>query len=436
MNSSHAPAKDLPHIVVLGAGFAGLAFCKSFNTRHARITVIDRQNHHLFQPLLYQVATAGLSAVDIAAPVRSILRKKKNLTVLMRTVTAVDLAAKTLTHDGGILTFDYLVIGTGGSTSYLGHPEWERFAPGLKTLNDALLIRHRMLTAFEKAETESDPVKQSILTTIIVIGAGPTGVELAGTFAELTRTSLNRDFDHIDPAKSHIILLEYAPRVLGMYSEKLSESARRQLVSLGVDVRTGQKVEEIRENEVVVNGQTLQAGTIIWSAGVGATPLTRQLGVPVDRAGRILVEADLSLPGLPSVFAAGDTVALKDAEGKPVPGVAPAAMQMGSYLAALLEAELKAAAKETQPPLRKPFVYRDKGSMATIGRSKAVAALAGLEFSGRPAWLAWLGVHLLFLVGFRSKLSVLIQWIYSYFTFQRGARVITGAPPPSPPQFP
>lgn len=429
-------SKGLPHIVVIGAGFGGLAFCRHFPSRRANITLIDRQNHHLFQPLLYQVATAGLSAVDIAEPVRAILRRKKNLRVLMRTITRVDLATKTVHYEGdsGSIAYDYLVIASGGATSYFGHPEWERFAPGLKTLDDALRIRRQVLINLEKAEMETDPIKQDILTTIVVIGGGPTGVELAGTFAELTRMTLSRDFEHIDPAKSRVILLEYAPRVLGMYSEKLSESARRQLTALGVDVRTGQKVEDIREGAVVVNGQTLAAGTIIWSAGVSASPLAKTLGVPLDRSGRILGEPDLSVPGHPGVFAVGDTVAINDSEGKPVPGVAPAAMQMGKYVARLLEEEIAASASGTVPPLRQPFKYVDKGSMATIGRSKAVAKLAGLEFSGWPAWMAWLGVHLIFLVGFRSKLAVLIQWVYSYFTYKRGARVITGTTrPDSPP---
>ncbi len=425
-------SKGLPHIVVIGAGFGGLAFCRHFPSRRAQITLIDRQNHHLFQPLLYQVATAGLSAVDIAEPVRSILRKKKNLRVLMRTITRVDLAAKTVHYEGNgdSISYDYLVIASGGATSYFGHPEWEKFAPGLKSLDDALRIRRQVLLNLEKAEMETDPAKQDILTTIVVIGGGPTGVELAGTFAELNRMTLSRDFEHIDPAKSRVILLEYAPRVLGMYSEKLSESARRQLTSLGVDVRTGQKVEDIRDGIVIANGQPLAAGTIIWSAGVSASSLSGTLGVPVDRGGRILGESDLSVPGHRSVFAVGDTVAVKDAEGKPVPGVAPAALQMGKYVARLLEGEIAAGAAGTLPPPRKPFKYVDKGSMATIGRSKAVAKLAGLEFSGWPAWAAWLGVHLIFLVGFRSKLAVLMQWIYSYFTYKRGARVITGTTRP------
>lgn len=417
---------SLPHIVVIGAGFGGLTFSQKFPTEHARVTVIDRQNHHLFQPLLYQVATAGLSAVDIAEPIRSILRKKENLSVLMTTVTRIDLDRRTVTHDHGELGYDYLVLAAGGANSYFGHPEWEQFAPGLKSLDDALAIRRSILSAYERAEAESDPARRAELMTTVVIGGGPTGVELAGTFAELARTALRRDFDHIDPAQAKVILLEYAPRILGTFPENLSESARQQLESLGVDVRTGEKVEDIRRNEVIVNGQSIRAENILWAAGVGGNPLAKLLPAETDRAGRLKVGPDLTLPGHPEVFAIGDIVSLKDARGKVVPAVAPAAMQMGGYVARVLAAEIQADVVPGLGAKREGFVYTDRGYMATIGRSRAVAKIGKLEFSGFPAWFAWLAVHLMFLVGFRSKLSVLFSWMYSYLTYKRGARVITG----------
>jgi NADH dehydrogenase len=418
-------ADRLPHIVVLGAGFAGLAFAQKFPAGLARITVVDRQNHHLFQPLLYQVATAGLAAVDIAQPTRAILRRIPNLTVLMAEVTAIDLAAKRVRHTQGELNYDYLVLALGGQTSYFGHAEWEQFAPGLKTLDDALRIRRRVLMAFEQAEAEADEARRKELMTIVVVGGGPTGVELAGTFSELARTVLRRDFDNIDPGKARVMLVEGGPRVLAAFPEDLSASAQRQLEQLGVEVRLGQHVKDIRANEVEMpTGEVIRAGNIIWAAGVGAVPLTRALGLETDRAGRLKVLPDLSLPGHPEVFATGDLAALVDANGVTVPGVAQGAMQMGTHAARIIAAELRARA--TPPPDRPAFAYHDKGNMATIGRSAAVAQIGNLHFSGYPAWLAWLGLHLVFLLGFRNKISVLVQWIYSYFTYKRGARIITG----------
>jgi NADH dehydrogenase len=422
MSSQNDPA--LPHIVVVGAGFAGLNFVHGLPAGLARITVIDRQNHHLFQPLLYQVATAGLSAVDIAQPVRAIFGARPNFAVIMSAVTGFDLAGRRVLHERGTLEYDYLILGAGGQTSYFGHPEWEQFAPGLKTLDDALRIRRQILSSLERAETEPDPAKRDAAMTIVVIGGGPTGVELAGAFAELTRTVLNQDFDHIDPAKVRVLLIEGSPRVLATYPPELSASAQRQLEKLGVEVRTATRVEMVRAGEVVVGGQTIRADNIIWGAGVAAVPIAQKLGVETDRAGRVKILPDLSVPGHPEIFALGDMATLVDINGVAVPGVAQGAMQMGRHAAKLIERELRG--EKPGPAGREPFAYRDKGSMATIGRSSAVADIHGLKLTGFPAWLAWLGVHLLFLVGFRSKFSVLTQWIYSYFTYKRGARIITG----------
>lgn len=415
---------SLPHIVVVGAGFAGLNFCKSFPDGLAKITLVDRQNHHLFQPLLYQVATSGLSAVDIAQPIRSILNEKPNLDVLMAEVTGVDLAERKITHSRGELDYDYLVLGVGGATSYFGNDEWARHAPGLKSLDDALKIRRRILHAFEQAETESDEERQRELMTIVVVGGGPTGVELAGAFAELTRSVLKRDFDRIDPTKARVVLVEGSDRVLGTFPEDLSESALRQLTKLGVEVQLKTRVMAIREGEVELGDHTIRAENIIWGAGVSANPLTKKLGVEVDRAGRVKVLPDLSLPGHPEVFGLGDMITLVDTRGVTVPGLSPAAIQMGQHTARLVATEIKDGARE--PAQRAAYNYWDKGSMATIGRSKAVAMMGRFHCSGYPAWLLWLVVHLLFLVGFRNKFSVLSHWVYSYLTYKRGARIITG----------
>jgi NADH dehydrogenase len=418
------PDLSLPHIVVVGAGFGGLRFVRNFPAKLARITVIDRQNHHLFQPLLYQVATAGLSAVDIAQPVRAIFGARPNFRVIMSEVTGFDLAGRRVLHERGELAFDYLVIAAGGTTSYFGHPEWEQFAPGLKTLDDALRIRRKILCSFEHAETEPDAAKREAAMTIVVVGGGPTGVELAGTFAELTRTVLNKDFDNIDPTKARVILIEGHDRVLASFPPELSASAQRQLLKLGVEVHTGLRVEAIREGEVVAGGKTIPTDNVIWSAGVGAVPIVKSLGVDLDRAGRVKVLPDCSVPGHPEVFAIGDIATLTDADGVVVPGMAQGAMQMGRHVASLIEREVRG---EKRPPeARAAFVYRDKGTMATIGRSAAVAQIKNVNLSGYPAWIAWLAVHLMFLIGFRNKFSVLMQWVYSYLTYKRGARIITG----------
>jgi NADH dehydrogenase len=412
-----------PHVVVLGAGFGGLTFAQRLPSSLARVTVVDRQNHHLFQPLLYQVATAGLAAPDIAQPIRSILRRKPNLNVLMAEVQAIDLAARKVILDRGELGYDYLILSLGGRTGYFGHPDWERHAPGLKSLDDALRIRRTVLLAFERAETETDPARRMQLMTIIVVGGGPTGVELAGTIAELAHTVLRRDFEHIDPTRAHVILIEAGSRVLAAFPPELSASAQRQLARLGVDVRTGTLVKDIRDGEVELSTSTVRAANVIWAAGVEAHPLTRTLGLETDRAGRLKVAPDLSLPGHPEVFALGDLVSLVDRKGVTVPGIAPAAMQMGAHAANLLVREIRAGDRNRP---RAAFTYWDKGNMATIGRSAAVAQIGRLRFSGWPAWAAWLSVHLVFLVGFRNKLSVFLQWLYSYLTYKRGARIITG----------
>lgn len=422
--------QKLPHIVVLGAGFGGLMFAKDFPAHLARITVVDRQNHHVFQPLLYQVATAGLAAPDIAQPIRSILSAKPNLTVLMAAVQGIDLAAQRVQLDHGTLDFDYLVIALGGQTSYFGHDDWEQFAPGLKTLDDAVLLRRNMLLAYERAEVETDPVKREELMTTVVVGGGPTGVELAGTFAELARTVLYRDFDHIDPRHARILLVEGGPRILATFPEDLSASAQKQLTKLGVEVRLNTRVTAIRASEVELDGSPLRAGNIVWAAGVGASPVTRSLGVETDRAGRIKVRPDLSLPGHPRVFAVGDIATLTDAKGVVVPGVAQGAMQGGSFVAKLIAHDLTVGPRS--PEQRPAFAYWDKGNMATIGRSKAIAQIGKLHFSGFFAWMMWLALHIVFLVGLRNRISVFINWVYSYFSYKRGARIIMGTPTGGP----
>jgi NADH dehydrogenase len=411
------------HVVVLGAGFGGLEFCKHFDREDARITLVDRTNHHLFQPLLYQVATAGLSATEIAQPVRSILSDRADITVLMDSVTAIDVAQKTISLTQSTLNYDYLVLALGGQTSYFGHPEWEQFAPGLKTLDDALRIRSDVLLAFEKAENEPDTAEHDRLMTVVIVGGGPTGVELAGAFAELTRTVLKRDFRHIDPTQAHIILIEGSPHVLSHLPPDLSDSARRQLENLGVQIRTGIHVKNIREGEVeLANGEIIRAGNILWAAGVSATPLAKQLGVELDKAGRVKVNPDLSVSVHPEIFAIGDMALVLEAAGRPVPGVSPAAMQMGRHVAKIIADEIHFGAGRVP---RAPFKYWDKGTMATIGRSAAVALIGRLELSGFIAWLAWLFIHLIFLIGFRNRVAVLLQWTYAYFAYKRGARIIT-----------
>jgi NADH dehydrogenase len=414
------------HVVVLGAGFGGLEFCKHFRRPNARITVVDRTNHHLFQPLLYQVATAGLSAPEIAQPIRAILSDRPDITVLLDKVVDFDLANKKVLLEENTLEYDYLVLALGGCTGYFGNPQWEKYAPGLKSLDDALRIRSHVLLQFEKAENEEEAAQHDKLLTIVIVGGGPTGVEMAGAFAELARTVLKRDFRRIDPSQAKIILLEGSPQVLSFLPKDLGESAQRQLEGLGVEVRTSMRVKDIREGEVeLADGEVIRAATILWTAGVAATPLTKKLGVDLDKAGRVKVNPDCSLPGRPEVFAIGDMSFLMQQNGKPVPGVSPSAMQEGRHVAKIVEDEIDLGPGRAP---RRPFKYWDKGTMATIGRSKAVAEVGRFRFSGLFAWLTWLFVHLIFLVGFRNKISVMMQWIYSYFTYKRGARIITYLP--------
>jgi NADH:ubiquinone reductase (H+-translocating) len=412
------------HVVVLGAGFGGLTFCQDFPATNAIVTLVDRQNHHLFQPLLYQVATAGLSAPEIAQPIRSILSDRPNVTVLMDTVKEIDLGTRKVVLEKISLSYDYLILALGGMTSYFGHPEWEQFAPGLKSLDDAIHIRRHILLAFEKAETELDQAEHDKLLTIVVVGGGPTGVELAGAFAELARHVLRNDFRRIDPSQARVVLVEAGARILSQFSPELSASGERQLKRIGVEVRTNRRVTEIRRGCVVFQNEVLCAENIIWAAGVSATPLTRKLGVELDRAGRIKVNSDLSVPGYPEVFAIGDIACVMDRDGLLVPGISPAAMQMARHVARVIERE---TADSGAPVSRRPeFNYRDKGSMATIGRSAAIAKIGNLEFSGFAAWIAWLVVHLIFLISFRNKIKVLLDWAYAYFAYKRGARIITG----------
>ena len=413
-------------IVVIGGGFGGLTFCQHFHHPNTRITIIDRHNHHLFQPLLYQVATAGLSAPEIAQPIRSILSDREDVTVLLDEARDFNLAGKEVVLRNRTLKYDYLVLAMGGCTSYFGHPEWEQFAPGLKSLEDAIRIRREVLLAFERAETESDAETRRQLMTMIVVGGGPTGVEMAGALAELARQVLRKDFRHIDPSTAQIILIEASPHVLSNMDPALQFSAERQLEKLGVQIRTNVKVASITKGCVeLTTGERICAANIVWAAGVAAVPLTKRLGVEMDRAGRVKVNSDLSLPGHPEVFAVGDMVSLLQKDGRPVPGVSPAAMQMAKHAAMIIENELTSPGVAVRPP----FKYFDKGTMATIGRSAAVAHAGPFKFSGFMAWMAWLFVHLVFLIGFRNKLAVLLQWTYAYFAYKRGARIITDVAP-------
>jgi NADH dehydrogenase len=415
------------HIVIVGGGFAGLYTARGLAGADAQLTVVDRHNYHLFQPLLYQVAMAALNPSDIAAPIRAILRRQKNASVLLGEVASVDVNARRLTlADGGTLSYDFLVLATGATHSYFGHPEWERFAPGLKTIDDALEIRRRVLFAFESAERETDPELQQAWLTFVIIGAGPTGVELAGALSEIARQSMTRDFRRIRPESARVILIEGHERVLPPYPPSLSESARKQLVELGVEVLTKSVVTDVSEREVRIGERVIPTRTVLWGAGVQASPLARSLGVPLDRAGRVLVEPDLTIPGHPEVFVLGDLAAVRQRDGSFVPGVAPAAIQAGQHTAKNLVRALEGQ------PLR-AFKYRDKGSLATIGRAAAVADFGKVRFGGFFAWMAWLLIHIFFLIGFRNRFMVIIEWAWAYFTYQRGARLITGTNSPKRP---
>ncbi len=411
-----------PHIVIIGCGFGGLAAARALATADVKITLIDRANHHLFQPLLYQVATAGLSAPLIAAPIRHILRKQKNLIVLLADVTGIDCARRAVTlDDASEISYDYLIVASGATHSYFGRDDWAKYAPGLKTLDDAYDVRRRVLLAFERAERETRPSRRESWLTFAVIGAGPTGVELAGALSEIARHTLPDEFRRIDSSRARIVLIEGTDRVLPNYPPDLSEKARRQLERLGVVVYTGYRVTDIDDKGVWLDEegekQRLDARTIIWAAGVAASPLGKSVGVPLDRAGRVIVEPDLSVAGHPEVFVIGDLAAAKS-DGKPVPGVSPAAKQMGAHAARGLLQRIRG--ETTQP-----FRYHDYGSLATIGRRAAVAVVGPFKFSGLFAWLFWLLVHVYFLIGFRNRLRVFTDWAWAYFTFQRYARIFT-----------
>jgi len=405
--------------VVVGGGFGGLEAAKSLARLPLQITVVDRKNHHTFQPLLYQIATAGLSPAEIAAPIRQILAKHDNVDVLLGEVLGFDLERRIVKLQGFELPYDYLVVAAGATHAYFGHDEWEPLAPGLKTVEDALEIRRRILLAYELAEREAALTGQHLPLSFVVVGAGPTGVELAGTLAEIARKSLADNFRNIDPAKTRILLVEAGPDVLTAYPPDLRRSALEQLQQLGVEVRTNSAVTDVRAGEVRVGNEVIPAAVVLWAAGVSASPLGRVLGAPVDRAGRVLVEPDLSIPGHREVFVVGDLASLRNAAGKMLPGVAPVAMQEGRYVARQIAADL------ARNP-RKKFHYIDKGSLATIGRAAAVAQFGKLHISGFIAWLSWLFIHIFFLIGFRNRIVVMIQWAWSYLTYERGARLITG----------
>ena len=407
-----------PRVLIIGGGFAGLWATRALAKAAVDITLIDRANHHLFQPLLYQVATAGLSAGDIAAPLRNILRGQANVEVRMADVNAIDTAARSVhSSDGASLHYDYLLVASGATHAYFGHDEWAAFAPGLKTLDDALELRRRILLAFEHAETAASQDERDAYLTFSVVGGGPTGVELAGTLAEIARHTLKGEFRHIDPARARVQLIEAGPRVLAGFPPELSQRAAAQLQRLGVQVLTDAPVQAIDAEGYVRGGQRTPARTVLWAAGVAASPLGRLLQAPLDRAGRVKVEPDLSLPGHPEVFVAGDLAALTQASGQPVPGTAPAAKQMGAHVAATIQARIAGRAST-------PFTYRDYGNLATIGRLAAVVDLRGLRFSGLIAWWFWLAAHVFFLIGFRNRLIVLTNWAWAYWTYQRHARVV------------
>jgi NADH dehydrogenase len=413
------PPMTTKRIVVIGGGFGGLYAAKTLAKTDANITLVDRHNYHLFQPLLYQVATAALNPSDIAAPIRAVLRKQKNASVIMGDVQAIDTERRIITMADGELAYDVLIVATGATHSYFNHPEWEENAPGLKTIEDALEIRRRVLRAFEAAERETDPERQKAWLNFVIVGAGPTGVELAGALSEIARQTMLRDFRRINPSSARVILIEGKERVLPPYPPPLSAKAAHQLRNLGVEVITGAIVTRINDHEVCVGDTTIATRTILWAAGVQASPLAKSLGVPLDRAGRVVVEPNLSIAGHPEVFVIGDLAAVKNDDGSLVPGVAPAAIQEGIHTAKNIARLLN-----DQPTL--PFHYNDKGSLATIGRAAGVADFGRLKLSGFTAWAAWLAIHIFFLIGFRNRVLVILQWAWAYLTYQRGARLITG----------
>jgi NADH dehydrogenase len=411
----------LPRVVIVGAGFGGLTAAQRLARAPVEITLLDRHNYHLFQPLLYQVATAALSPAEIAVPIRHILRDQKNATMLLDEISAVDPAGKTVTaRDGGIIAFDYLILATGSRYSYFGHADWPRFAPGLKSIDDATHIRRRLLLAFEKAESAADETLRRRLLTFILVGAGPTGVEMAGALAELARAALADDFRRINPRSARIILVEAGPQALAGFPDKLARFAQRSLQRMGVEVMLDMSIEAIDADGVVANGARLEAATVIWCAGVEATPLAQWLAVPAERGGKIKVAADLSVPGYRDIFVIGDAALVVDDLERPLPGVAPVAKQQGRYVADLIRRRVGGGA----PPAA--FRYKDQGALATIGRSSAVADLPYAKLTGWLAWVLWSVVHIYFLIGFRSRMAVFLDWVWAWLTYGRGARLITG----------
>ncbi|ARP97791.1 NAD(P)/FAD-dependent oxidoreductase [Pseudorhodoplanes sinuspersici] len=408
-----------PRVVIIGAGFGGLSAAKALAGKPFGVTLVDRYNYHLFQPLLYQVATAALSPADIASPIRTVFRRQPNVDVILANVSGIDVARNQVIAEGRSIPFDYLIVATGAQQAYFGHADWAQHAPGLKTIDDATYLRRRILLAFEKAEIEPDHDERRRLLNFVVVGGGPTGVELAGAIAELAKRALASDFRNIDPRSARIVLVEAGPRILTQFDESLSSSALQALEQLGVEVRSGTEVTGCDDAGVSMGDERIESRTILWAAGVEASPASRWLGAESDRAGRAKVEPDLSLPGRPHIFVIGDTASCVDAEGKPLPGVAPVAKQQGYYVAHAIAAR---AAGKSVPAFR----YRDYGTLATIGRSRAVAQIGRIKLSGFAAWLLWCFAHIYFLIGFRNRLLVMVNWAWSFATFQRGARLITG----------
>jgi NADH dehydrogenase len=409
---------SLPHVVVIGGGFGGLMAAKALTRAPVRVTLLDRHNHHLFQPLLYQVATATLSPGDIASPIRWILRRARNVRVLLGDVRAIDTQTRRVRlEDDSTIDYDFLIVATGASHTYFGHDDWAKDAPGLKTLEDALAIRRRILVAFERAERETDPARQQRLMTFVMVGGGPTGVELAGTLAEIAHQT-RREFRNIDTRNTRIVVVEAGPTILPAFAPKLRDAARASLRRLRVEVREQTRVTGVDAGGVALGGERLEAGTVLWTAGVAASPLLATLGVPLDRAGRVTVERDLSIPGHPEVFVVGDAAAFVDAKGQPLPGVAQVAMQGGVHAARMIQRRIK-------DEQSRAFIYNDKGNMAIIGRGSAIADIRGLRFSGPIAWLAWLFLHIFELIGFRNRIVVMVEWAAAYVTLQRSVRLIT-----------
>jgi NADH:ubiquinone reductase (H+-translocating) len=411
-----------PHVVIVGGGFGGLNAARALADAPARVTLIDRSNHHLFQPLLYQVATAALSPGDIASPIRWILRRQRNCRVLLAEARGLEAPERRLLLDEGALPFDFLILAAGAAQAYFGHDEWATHAPSLKTLDDALAIRRRLLLAFERAEREERAEVRRRLLTFIIVGGGPTGVELAGALAEIARHALAHEFRSIDPAAARIILVEAGPTLLPTFPPRLRDSARRTLEALGVEVHMGQAVTEVGPWGAALAGERIEAASVVWAAGVAATPLGRETRAPLDRVGRVLVAPDLSIPGHPEIFAVGDMAAFLHQDGKPLPGVAQVAIQEGRHAARQIERSLRGLPRET-------FHYRDLGNMATVGRGSAIADLGWVQLAGLPGWLAWLFLHLVYLIGFRNRLIVMVQWAWSYLTYQRNVRLITNPHP-------